>query len=36
MYDDPPPARRRGGLVTALALIGCAMLGTAGAYGYRS
>ncbi len=36
MYDDAPRARRRGGLVTALALIGCAMLGTAGAYAYRS
>jgi SPOR domain len=37
MYDDAPGSRRRrGGLVTALALIGCAMVGTAGAYGYRS
>jgi SPOR domain len=36
MYDDAPRARRGGGLVTALALIGCAMLGTAGAYAYRS
>ena len=27
---------RHGGLATALALIGCAMLGTAGAYAYRS
>jgi SPOR domain len=36
VYDDPPYARRRGGLATALALIGCAMLGTAGAYAYRS
>ncbi len=36
MYDDAPSARRRGGLVTVLALIGCAMVGTAGAYGYRS
>ena len=35
-YDDPARAGRRGGLATALALIGCAMLGTAGAYGYRS
>jgi hypothetical protein len=35
-YDDAPRARRRGGLVTALALVGCAMLGTAGAYAYRS
>jgi hypothetical protein len=36
MYDDAPGARRRGGLATALALVGCAMLGTAGAYAYRS
>ena len=35
-YDDAPRARHRGGLATALALIGCAMLGTAGAYAYRS
>ena len=36
IYDDPPRAGRRGGLATALALIGCAVLGTAGAYAYRS
>ena len=36
MYDTAPRARRGGGLATALALIGCAMLGTAGAYAYRS
>ena len=36
MYDDPPRTGRRGGLATALALIGCAMLGTAGAYAFRS
>jgi hypothetical protein len=36
LYDDPPPARRRGTLVTALALVGCALLGTVGAYAYRS
>ena len=35
MYDDAPRTRRHG-LATALALIGCAVLGTAGAYGYRS
>jgi hypothetical protein len=35
-YDDPPRALRRGGLAMALAIIGCAMLGTAGAYAYRS
>jgi hypothetical protein len=37
MYDDPPRKRARGSsFVTALALIGCAMAGTAGAYGYRT
>jgi SPOR domain len=36
LYDDPPPARRRSTLVTALALVGCALLGTVGAYAYRS
>ena len=36
MYDDAPRRRHHGGLVTALVLIGCAMLGTAGAYGFRS
>jgi hypothetical protein len=35
-YDDPPRARRANGLVTAAVLVGCALLGTAGAYGYRS
>src|SRR5262245_33108469 len=35
-YDDPPRSRRRGGLFTAVTLIGCAMIGTAGAYGYRT
>jgi hypothetical protein len=37
-YDDPPRRRRTSGssLVTAVVLIGCAMLGTAGAYGYRT
>src|SRR5262249_46370876 len=34
-YDDAPRARR-GGFATALAIIGCAVLGTAGAYAYRS
>ena len=36
MYDDAPHARRRSGLATALTLIACAVLGTAGAYAYRS
>jgi len=35
VYDDPP-ARGRSGMLTALTLIGCAMIGTAGAYGYRN
>ncbi|MGH6770585.1 MAG: hypothetical protein ACRECO_16360, partial [Xanthobacteraceae bacterium] len=35
-YDDPPQQRRGGAVVTAAILIGCAMLGTAGAYGYRT
>ena len=34
--DDQPRARRRGALITALTLIGFAVLGTAGAYGYRN
>jgi len=36
VYEDPPRAGRRGALITALTLIGCATLGTAGAYGYRT
>jgi hypothetical protein len=36
-YDDPPRKKKRGSsLVTAAVLIGCAMLGTAGAYSYRT
>jgi hypothetical protein len=35
-YDDPPRARATNGLVTAIVLIGCGILGTAGAYGYRT
>lgn len=35
IYDDQPP-RGRSGMLTALTLIGCAMIGTAGAYGYRN
>ena len=35
MYDDAP-RKLHHGLATALALIGCAVLGTAAAYGYRS
>jgi hypothetical protein len=36
MYDDPPRAGRRSSLATVLALAGCALLGTVGAYAYRS
>jgi SPOR domain len=35
MYDDPPRPRRSR-LATALTIIGCAVLGTAGAYAFRS
>src|SRR5205807_2512177 len=35
-YDDPPRARRGSALPTALALIACAMVGTAGAYAFRT
>ncbi len=35
-YDDPPPRKRGGAFVTAVVLIACAMLGTAGAYSYRT
>ncbi len=36
IYDDAPRARRRSGMVTAVVLIGCAMVGSAAAYGYRT
>jgi hypothetical protein len=36
VYDDSPRARSRGGLTTAIALVACALVGTAGAYAYRS
>jgi SPOR domain len=36
LYDDPPRARATNGLVTAIVLVGCGILGTAGAYGYRT
>lgn len=37
-YDDAPRnrTRSRSGLITAVTLIACAMVGTAGAYGYRT
>src|SRR5262249_26246656 len=33
-YADPAPARRRGALVMVAAVIGLALVGTAGAFGY--
>ena len=36
MYDDAPRSRWRGGALTAVTLIVCAVLGSAGAYAYRS
>ncbi|HEY6257005.1 MAG TPA: SPOR domain-containing protein [Xanthobacteraceae bacterium] len=35
-YDDPPRARTTNSLLTVAVLIGCGILGTAGAYGYRT
>src|SRR4030088_691133 len=35
-YDDPPGRRRRGGLITVAALLGLAVIGTAGAFAYRA
>lgn len=35
-FDDAPRTRKRGGFVTAMVLIVCAIVGTAGAYGYRT
>jgi sporulation related protein len=35
-YDDPPRSRATNGLLTAVVLVGCGVLGTAGAYGYRT
>ena len=36
MYDDAPRTRRGGNLATVLALVGCAVFGTAGAYAFRT
>jgi hypothetical protein len=36
LYDDPPRARATNGLLTVIVLVGCGILGTAGAYGYRT
>jgi hypothetical protein len=35
-YDDPPHGRRRGGLVLVVAILGLAVVGTAGAFAFRS
>jgi hypothetical protein len=35
-YDDEPRGRRRKGLLTVAAVLGLAVIGTAGAFGYRS
>jgi hypothetical protein len=35
-YDDPPRSRATNGVLTAIVLVGCGILGTAGAYGYRT
>lgn len=35
-YDDAPTPRRRGGLVLVIAVLGLAVLGTAGAFAYRA
>ncbi|MBI4273129.1 MAG: SPOR domain-containing protein [Rhizobiales bacterium] len=36
MYDDAAPVRRRGGMMTVLAVLGLAVVGTAAAFGYRA
>ena len=36
MYEDQPRARRRGGLLTVMAVLALAVVGTAGAFGYRA
>ncbi len=36
VYDDPPRARATNSLVTVVVLVGCGILGTAAAYGYRT
>jgi hypothetical protein len=35
-YDEPPPQRRRGGVMTVAAVVGLALVGTAGVFGYRT
>ncbi len=34
--EERPPSRRRGGLLTIAAILGLAVIGTAGAFGYRA
>jgi hypothetical protein len=36
MYEDQPRARRRGGMLTVMAVLALAVIGTAGAFGYRA
>ena len=36
MYEDRPRARRRGGMLTVMAVLALAVVGTAGAFGYRA
>ena len=36
MYEDQPRARRRGGMLTVMAVLALAVVGTAGAFGYRA
>lgn len=36
MYEDSAPARRRGGMLTVMAVLALAVLGTAGAFAYRA
>jgi SPOR domain len=35
-YDEPPVPRRRGAVVVMMAVLGLAVIGTAGAFGYRA
>ncbi len=36
MYEDHAPARRRGGMLTVMAVLALAVVGTAAAFGYRA
>jgi len=36
IYEDQPRARRRGGMLTVMAVLALAVIGTAGAFGYRA